>query len=90
MRCRCERELQRSKITYLNSRVIVVLELYNNGRHACLMFTDLVDDEDGSTAPLKGKQVTGRFLDWIESLAWGVDLMTQQMYTAPRQVIVAL
>lgn len=41
-------------------------------------------------APLKGRGVIGRFLDWIENLPCGVDLMTQQMYTAPARVDVAL
>lgn len=37
-------------------------------------------------APFKGKAVIARFLDWIESLSCGVDLMTKDMYTAPRSV----
>ncbi|MDQ9171591.1 MBL fold metallo-hydrolase [Oxalobacteraceae bacterium R-40] len=39
-------------------------------------------------APLKGREVIGNFLDWIEALACGVDLMTQEMYTPPRKVSV--
>jgi flavorubredoxin len=41
-------------------------------------------------APLKGKAVIGRFLDWIETLQCGVDLMTQEAYVAPTGVNVAL
>jgi flavorubredoxin len=37
-------------------------------------------------APLKGREVIGSFLDWVEALACGVDLMTQEMYTPPRTV----
>ncbi|HJV50885.1 MAG TPA: MBL fold metallo-hydrolase [Noviherbaspirillum sp.] len=41
-------------------------------------------------APFKGKAMVGRFLDWIESLQCGVDLMTQDAYLPPRGVNVAL
>lgn len=36
-------------------------------------------------APLKGKAVIGKFLDWIEALPCGVDLMTQEHYSVPRR-----
>jgi len=41
-------------------------------------------------APLIGKKVVGKFLDWIESLECGVDLMTQDKYAPPKRVSVAL
>ncbi len=41
-------------------------------------------------APLKGRAVIGQFLDWIESLSCGVDLMTQEMYTPPRGMHISL
>lgn len=41
-------------------------------------------------APFKGKQMVGKFLDWIESLPCGVDLMSQDAYKAPRAVTVSL
>lgn len=41
-------------------------------------------------APLRGKAMVGKFLDWIESLQCGVDLVTQEMYAAPSRVSVAL
>ena len=37
-------------------------------------------------APFKGKAVIAQFLDWIESLHCGVDLMTQDMYRPPQSV----
>lgn len=41
-------------------------------------------------APFKGKAVIARFLDWVETLECGVDLMTQEMYRAPHSVNVVL
>jgi len=41
-------------------------------------------------APMKGKLVIKQFLDWIESLACGVDLMTQDAYKLPTSVTIAL
>ena len=41
-------------------------------------------------ASFKGRAMIARFLDWVESLACGVDLMTQDMYQAPRGVNIAL
>ena len=32
---------------------------------------------------LVGREMVGRFLDWFENLECGVDLMTQEHYTAP-------
>jgi len=37
-------------------------------------------------APLKGRALIAEFLDWIEGLACGVDLMTQDMYVPPTAV----
>ncbi len=34
-------------------------------------------------APLHGSEIIGKFLDWIDSLSCGVDLMTQEMYAPP-------
>ena len=33
--------------------------------------------------PFVGKDMIGKFLDWFETLECGIDLMTQQNYTAP-------
>ncbi|WP_426105396.1 MBL fold metallo-hydrolase [Massilia sp. TSP1-1-2] len=41
-------------------------------------------------APFKGRAMIARFLDWIESLPCGVDLMTQEMYQSPTMLTVAL
>lgn len=41
-------------------------------------------------APFKGRAMVKRFLDWIEKLPCGVDLMTQDMYKAPKKVTVSL
>ncbi len=40
-------------------------------------------------APFKGRAMVKRFLDWIEVLPCGVDLMTAQMYQAPHSVNIA-
>ncbi|HAT32419.1 MAG TPA: MBL fold metallo-hydrolase, partial [Janthinobacterium sp.] len=40
-------------------------------------------------APFKGKAMIARFLDWIESLDCGVDLMTAEMYQRPRGAHIA-
>lgn len=40
-------------------------------------------------APMRGKVVIKQFLDWIEALACGVDLMTQDAYRLPTKVAVA-
>lgn len=34
-------------------------------------------------APYKGKEMVGRFLDWIEALPCGIDLVTQENYRVP-------
>lgn len=39
-------------------------------------------------APFRGKAMIAQFLDWIESLSCGVDLMTQEMYTPPKRVTI--
>jgi len=39
-------------------------------------------------APMRGKVVVNQFLDWIESLVCGVDLMTQDAYRLPTKVAV--
>lgn len=41
-------------------------------------------------APLRGKAVIGQFLDWIETLICGADLMTQDAYRAPTRVTAQL
>ena len=41
-------------------------------------------------APFKGRAMVARFLDWIEALPCGVDLMTQEMYQSPTKVSVVL
>lgn len=41
-------------------------------------------------APFKGKEMIARFLDWIEGLDCGVDLMTRDMYMAPRTVNISI
>lgn len=41
-------------------------------------------------APMRGKVVINQFLDWIESLSCGVDLMTPDMYRAPTRVNIKL
>ena len=41
-------------------------------------------------APFKGRAMVARFLDWIEALPCGVDLMTQEMYRSPTKVNVVL
>ncbi|GGI17202.1 MBL fold metallo-hydrolase [Oxalicibacterium faecigallinarum] len=41
-------------------------------------------------APMKGRQVITRFLDWIDTLDCGVDLMTRSMYMPPHKVSIAL
>lgn len=41
-------------------------------------------------APFKGRAMIARFLEWVESLSCGVDLMTKEMYTAPRSVNIAM
>lgn len=41
-------------------------------------------------APMRGRAVIARFLDWIESLHCGVDLMTQEHYVAPHTVNIAI
>ncbi|ATQ76231.1 MBL fold metallo-hydrolase [Massilia violaceinigra] len=41
-------------------------------------------------APFKGRAMIARFLDWIDTLPCGVDLMTQEMYQAPRSITVTL
>jgi len=41
-------------------------------------------------APMKGKVVIKQFLDWIESLVCGVDLMTQDAYKLPTSVTIPL
>ena len=41
-------------------------------------------------APLIGKKVVGEFLDWIEELQCGIDLVTQDMYRPPSAVNVSL
>lgn len=41
-------------------------------------------------APFKGREMVGRFLDWIEALPCGVDLMTQAQYASPKIVTIPL
>lgn len=41
-------------------------------------------------APLRGKAVIAQFLDWIEGLICGVDLMTQDAYRLPARITVDL
>lgn len=41
-------------------------------------------------APFRGREMVGRFLDWIEQLPCGVDVMTQAHYSAPKVVTVQL
>ncbi|MET3131865.1 flavorubredoxin [Oxalobacteraceae bacterium GrIS 1.11] len=41
-------------------------------------------------APFQGRAMIARFLDWIESLSCGVDLMTADMYQRPRSVNLAV
>lgn len=41
-------------------------------------------------APFRGREMVGKFLDWIEALPCGVDLMTKGAYTVPRAVTVKL
>lgn len=41
-------------------------------------------------APFHGRAMIAEFLSWIESLACGVDLMSQEMYQAPHGVNIAL
>lgn len=37
-------------------------------------------------APLRGREVIAQFLEWIEALPCGVDLMSQDMYRQPERV----
>lgn len=45
---------------------------------------DMIVPQHG--APLKGRALIAEFLDWIEGLACGIDLMTQDMYVPPQSV----
>lgn len=65
---------------------------YMVSNKVCRYWVDMVRRLDPESivpqhgAPLRGRAVVARFLDWIEGLACGVDLMTQDMYQAPRSV----
>jgi len=41
-------------------------------------------------APMKGRVVIGQFLDWIEALACGVDLVSQDDYCLPQAVTIEI
>ncbi|VAX00396.1 CDP-abequose synthase (Fragment) [hydrothermal vent metagenome] len=55
----------------------------------CRLWVNMVRDMDVEIIvpqhgrPFVGKEMIGKFLDWFETLECGIDLMTQQNYTAP-------
>ncbi|MEJ2479603.1 MAG: MBL fold metallo-hydrolase [Acidihalobacter sp.] len=62
---------------------------YMCSNRVCRLWANMVRSMDVSMIvpqhgqPFKGPEMIGRFLDWISELKCGVDLLTQQDYTAP-------
>ncbi len=62
---------------------------YMVSNKVCRLWVNMVRDMDIDIIvpqhgrPFVGKEMIGKFLDWFETLECGIDLMTQQNYTAP-------
>ncbi|HEB92827.1 MAG TPA: FprA family A-type flavoprotein [Gammaproteobacteria bacterium] len=62
---------------------------YMVSNKVCRLWANMVRDMDIDIIvpqhgrPFVGKEMIGKFLDWFETLECGIDLMTQQNYTAP-------
>ncbi len=62
---------------------------YMVSNKVCRLWVNMVRDMDIDIIvpqhgrPFVGKEMVGKFLDWFETLECGIDLLTQQNYTAP-------
>lgn len=65
----------------IHGAAFVPTELFRNEHHACLMFTDLVED-DGQAV-----QAIEDFYAWIENLRCGIDLFDERNYQMPAALI---
>lgn len=63
---------------------------YMSGNKVCRYWANMVRQLDiewiipQHGAPFRGREMVNKFIDWIEQLECGIDLMTQEQYTIPK------
>ena len=80
-------------VTDFDAHVAAMLpfhQRYMSGNRACRLWAGMARGPDiewivpQHGPPLRSKAMVARFIDWVGSLACGLDLLTQEHYRVPR------